>query len=142
MGKAKIKVERMIPPGRVLKKSYPIEDGKIIIKRGGIGRGDLRYEPPYREDRVIKEKFWLILERKKVYYQDGADELMPLTPKGEPPEYTAKYVLDAANKKILEKQAKTAGQSTTLDLIQTIMLVAIGFGIYLLMLNAGVIQVG
>lgn len=140
--KAKIKVERILPHGFSFKKTYPIEDGKVIIKRGGLGRGDLRYEPPFREDRVTKEKYLLILERKKVYYQDGADELMPIVPGGDPPEYTAKYVLDAADKKIMEKQAKTAGQSTNLDLLQTIFQVLIMFSLFLIMLNLGVISVG
>ena len=40
MGKPKILVERTLGNKEILRKKYPVVGGKIIIKKGGLGKGD------------------------------------------------------------------------------------------------------
>lgn len=139
MGKGKLKVEILTPTGSYFKKC-DIEDGHVIIKRGGLGRGDETWDPPYREDRTVPDG--LFKTHKKAYYQEGADELTPLTPKEEPPKYTLRDIKKTTKADLLAKQAKTSGQTTTIETITLIGVVILAFMVWVLWLNNGVINLG
>ena len=151
MGKPKILVERTQENQHVIKKQYPIEDGKVIINRGGFGAKDYKYCPPFRPDRVVDEDFsygrfafiWNFLfgVHRKVYYIDGSDELTPVIPGGEPPKYTVREYVKAADAKLLEKQAKTTTQTTTMGLITLIAAVLIIFMNWVIWTKLGIVNV-
>jgi hypothetical protein len=140
MVKPKLLVER-ISGKNATKKRYPIKNGRVIINKGGLGPKDVKYDPPYDPARIAETTF-LFFKTYKAYYVDGAKELMPLVPNGQPPEFTAEPILKAAEAKLLEKQAKVSGQTTTLEyfiLLGIVVLIGMGFA----MLNAlGVINLG
>lgn len=139
MGKGTVKVIRIKGLKIENPKKYPIVDGRIIIKRGGIGRGDVKYEPPFEGDRIGEKGF---LKTKVGLYQDGADRLMSLTPEGKPPVYTVDHYVKTANADILEKQAKVSGTMTSIQyatlFIAIVLLVLTG----LIASNLGVINIG
>ncbi len=138
----KIKVERIQANGRVKRlKKYPIKEGKVIIKAGGMGRGDLKYEPPLESERIAQRGWW-IFKTKMVYYQDGADRLNPLTPDGDPPKYTAEFLKKMSEGKVLSQQAKVGATMTPIQWITLFVTLASAFMLYLMMVDLGIINVG
>lgn len=137
----KIKVERIHGNGDVSPlKKYPIRDGKVIIKTGGLGRGDIKYEPPLEADRIAKRG--RLFKTKLVYYQDGADRLMPLTPDGTAPKYTVDHYVKTAKAKILEKQAKVGASMTPIQWVTMFFSLASLVLLFLVATNLGVIKLG
>lgn len=137
----KIKVERIQANRRIKRlKKYPIKEGKIIIKAGGMGRGDLKYEPPLESDRIA-ERGWWIFKTRMVYYQDGADRLNPLTPDGDPPKYTAEFLKKMSEGKVLSAQAKVGATMTPIQWVTLFVSLASAFMLYLMMVNLGIINV-
>jgi len=137
---SQILVER-ISGKKAFTKKYPVIDGKIIIKRGGLGRGDLAFTPPFEMDRIVETGFW-IFRRQKGYYIDGGDQLMPLEPDGDRPKWTAEPIIRAAKEKLLERQAKVSGSTTPLQYVMLFGLFILMGMVFLLMVNNGVIMVG
>lgn len=72
---SKITVYRkLINKDQIIKK-YPIDpDGKIIIKVGGLGRGNFSYKPLYDPKAVFNCGFMKLF--KAVAYWDGSDTLV------------------------------------------------------------------
>ncbi len=138
----KIKVERIQPNGRVKRlKKYPIKEGKVIIKAGGLGRGDLKYEPPLDPERIAQRGWW-IFKTRIVYYMDGADKLNPLTPGGEAPKHTAEFIKKMSEGKILAQQAKVGATMTPIQWITLGVGLVSLFILYLMSVDLGIINVG
>ena len=150
-GEPKILVERVLENKKVLKKKYPIRDGKVIIRRGGYGQGVTAYDPELLPEYIADEDhsygwfapLWNLLfgEHRKVYYSDGAKTLTPLTPEGPRPKYSADPIVKAASVKLLEKQAKTAGQTTTIEVIALIGIVILVFMNWVVWTKLGIVNV-
>lgn len=152
IAKDKILVERILNSGEIVRKKYPVKDGRVEIKRGGLGHGDKKYSPKLDPSCIADEwhsygtfaPLWnaLLGKHRKVYYLDGAKELSPILPKGPAPVFSVDDYVKAADAKLLEKQAKTAGQTTTIETITLIGVVVLAFMIWVLWLNNGVVNIG
>lgn len=127
--------------GESRKGKYPVHEGKIIIKKGGKGAGDLKWEPEYKPDRFVEEKF-LIWKTKKAYYLANSKELMPIVPNGQPPDFTAEPILKASKEKLLEQQAKTRQNITQIEMIILLVVIGIAIAQFLIMSNLGIINIG
>lgn len=149
--KNKILVERTLENKEVLRKRYPVKDGKVIIKRGGLGQGDVSYTPKLDPQCIVDEwqsyswfsVIWNTLfgQHRKVYYIDGAKALTPITPNGTAPEWTAEPIVKAVKAKLLEKQAKTSGQTTTIEVIALVGIVVVIFMIWVMWTKLGIVSV-
>lgn len=118
---------------------YPVEEGKIIIKAtGGLGQGDKKYTPPFDPTRLVRDG-----KLDKGYYIDGTDQLLSLSPDGDPPAWTAEHIIKASSVKLLEKQGKIANQESSLLILLLFLILAavVGFGI-LTLIGSGVINLG
>ena len=149
MFKPKILVERVLENKEILIKKYPVEQGKIIIRKG---RGKVpSYTPPLDPSCIVDEDhcytwfapLWNLIfgKHRKVYYIDGADTLTPVTPKGDPPKWSAEPIVKAASVKLLEKQAKTSGQTTTLEVMTLVGIVLVIFMIWVVWTKLGIVNV-
>ncbi len=151
MSKSKILVEITYANGNIDKKMCPVEGGKVLIRKGRVGQG-LKKQTPTLEVDCIKEEnfsygrfaaFWNMFmgTHKKVCYKDGADSLTPNLPTGTPPKYTADFLAKMTDVLLLEKQAKTTGQTTTIQFIILIGMVLIVFMNWVVWAKLGVINI-
>ena len=151
VGKPKILVERTLGNKEILGKKYPVVGGKIIIKKGGLGKGDKGFTPPLDPACIVDEwhsyswfsPLWNLLfgQHRKVYYMDGADTLTPITPDGTAPKYTAEFIAKIADVILLEKQAKTTGQTTMIQFFILIGIVLLAFMNWVVWAKLGVINI-
>ena len=137
----KIAIEIINHPQAILKK-YPIKNGHVIIKAGGKGAKDLKWEPNYDSSRTIKFKPRFGPKYEKAYYIANSKDLMPLTPNGQPPDFTAEPILRAASEKLLEKQAKTNTVTTAIEYILLLLLIIVVGCQLAIMANLGIIDLG
>ena len=139
----KIFVERILASGTVVKKKYAVVDGHVIIKTGGLGRGNITMEPEIKPEYIVEEPvfFGLLGVRRKVYYMDGAKTLSPILPKGDIPRYTVDHYVKSAEATLLEKQAKTTTQTTSIALITLIGMVLQIFMIWVIWTKLGIVNV-
>ena len=151
MGKPKILVERTLGNKEILRKRYPVEGGKVIIKYGGRGKGDRKFSPPLDPACIVDEwhsygwlsPLWNFMfgQHRKVSYMDGADTLTPVSPEGDAPKYTADFLAEMTDVILLEKQAKTTGQTTMIQFINLIGMVMIVFMNWVIWAKLGVINI-
>lgn len=141
MFKQKILIERIYENQRSTKKKYPIEDGKIIIERGGKGKGKSKMCPPYDETRIITSGFWIFKTRRGMY-PNNATELLPISAKWDDPHVDGKFIIETANQDIIEKSGKTKKDTTMMETITVIMNLMI-LGLLVVIANhMGVINFG
>ena len=129
----KIKVEIIYPDNKIRKGKFPIDGTgkKVLIKKGGFGRGDRSFEPTFDNDCILWEGFWN-WRKPKLMVIANAEKCINFKT-GEVPPFSFKTLKEYTERKVLEKAGAVPKQSPILIIILALIVIQIfilmrGFG--------------
>lgn len=137
---SKILVQRLTAEGKTLWKRYPVDpNSKVLIKQGGIGQADKKWEPTLRAiNKFKRRKSSYFIWEDYVIYPDGAKEFL-----SHGDEVLPAFSMDDVNK-ILDNRIfsglRSAMKSPVSPLILYLILGGVGFVIFLLMGGGDIIR--